>query len=336
MSKKVEPNGIVSVIIPIYQAEKYIKRCVFSVINQTYKDVEILLIDDGSTDNSLNICNELAQEDSRIRVLHQENSGVATARNRGIDCASGEYIFFLDSDDWIEKETLYELKTAMEDSSSDICFCGFCYVNEGDDRKRISSSSAENEIHTFMNEKFWELYWDTILFNIGTKLYKSKIIEEANIRFHTDMVVYEDVQFCMEYIEHTKKVRVMWQEFYNYFVGNNDSATCRYLCDFWASTELFCRFLLEKFGSNDSDAKSAILRCLFRAFLQECHNPQLNKSDFLRSLEENCFMIEKQTNVDGCAMKGKTLPENLFCGLVHFRTKTILWWLTLFVSKRSR
>ena len=331
-----EPNGIVSVIIPIYQAEKYIKRCVYSVINQTYKDIEILLIDDGSTDNSLIICNELALKDSRIRVFQQENCGVATARNRGIDCAIGEYIFFLDSDDWIEEETLCELKNSMEKSSADICVCGFRYVNQGGYEKRISPQGAENEINTFMNENFWELYWNAILFNIGTKLYKRRIIEEANIRFHTDMVVYEDIQFCMEYLERAKRVQVIWQDFYNYFVGNNDSATCRYLGDFWASTVLFCRFLYGKFGSNDADAKSAILRCLFRAYLQECHNPQLNKSVFFRSIEENCFMIEKQTNADGCAMKGKTLAEKLFCGLVHFRAKTILWWLALLVSKRSR
>ncbi|HJA50079.1 MAG TPA: glycosyltransferase, partial [Candidatus Fusicatenibacter intestinipullorum] len=94
----------ISVIIPVYNVEKYLKRCLDSVINQTYKNLEIILIDDGSTDNSGKICDEYAQKDERIIVIHKENGGVSSARNKGLDICIGDYISFIDSDDWINLE----------------------------------------------------------------------------------------------------------------------------------------------------------------------------------------------------------------------------------------
>ena len=102
-------NEIVSVIVPVYQAEKYIERCVNSLIHQTYHNLEIILIDDGSKDNSFNICKRLAEDDVRIKVFHNDNQGVASTRNQGLDYAGGQYIYFLDSDDWIGKDTLSEM-----------------------------------------------------------------------------------------------------------------------------------------------------------------------------------------------------------------------------------
>ena len=93
---------MISVIIPVYNCEKYIKKCIESILNQTYKDLEVIVIDDGSKDSSLNICNKLMKEDYRLTVIHQENQGVSSARNKGLENAQGEYIVFVDGDDWVE------------------------------------------------------------------------------------------------------------------------------------------------------------------------------------------------------------------------------------------
>ena len=104
----------VSIIVPIYNVEKYLKKCVNSIINQTYKSLEIILVDDGSPDRSGALCDRLAEKDSRIRVIHKANGGVSTARNAGIEAATGEYICFVDSDDWLPENAVWDLLSLSE------------------------------------------------------------------------------------------------------------------------------------------------------------------------------------------------------------------------------
>ena len=116
---------MISVIVPIYNTEKYLKRALNSLLKQTYQDLEILLIDDGSTDSSLKICQEYAKKDHRIKVFHQENKGVSVVRNFGLSVAKGEYISFLDSDDYMEPNMLQTLYQNLIDTESDISVCHY-------------------------------------------------------------------------------------------------------------------------------------------------------------------------------------------------------------------
>lgn len=123
-------NKMVSIVIPVYNLQNYLEECIQSLINQSWKDIEILLIDDGSTDNSSVLCDDLAKKDKRIRVLHKKNGGVSSARNAGISMAKGEYITFIDGDDWVSEkyiETLYHLITSY---SADVVASGFFYTYE--------------------------------------------------------------------------------------------------------------------------------------------------------------------------------------------------------------
>ena len=113
----------VSIIIPIFNTETFLKRCVSSVIDQTLKDIEIILVDDGSTDNSGNICDEFAQKDSRVKVIHKKNEGVGIARNSGINIAKGGYIGFVDSDDWVDADMYETLYNAAKENGADIVMC---------------------------------------------------------------------------------------------------------------------------------------------------------------------------------------------------------------------
>ena len=121
---------LISVIVPIYKVEEYLDRCVESLINQTYKNLEIILVDDGSPDNCPQMCEAWAQKDSRIKVVHKENGGLSDARNAGFEVATGDIISFIDSDDWIEPEMFETMLSQMEKDDSDIVSCGVNWVEE--------------------------------------------------------------------------------------------------------------------------------------------------------------------------------------------------------------
>lgn len=139
-------NPLISVIIPVYKVENFLHRCVDSVINQTYKNLEIILIDDGSPDNCGNICDEYANKDTRIKVIHQENQGLSGARNSGLNIAKGEYIYFIDSDDYIKKNTFEDMINFSEFGKYDIVIGQMCYLYSGNKIKENKNLKYCNDI----------------------------------------------------------------------------------------------------------------------------------------------------------------------------------------------
>lgn len=123
-------NDLITIVVPVYNVERYLYKCVNSIINQTYKNMEIILVDDGSTDKSSLICDELAKQDSRIVVLHKQNGGLSSARNAGIEFAKGKYIGFIDSDDYIDERMFELLHNALIDNNADLSVCNYSWVNE--------------------------------------------------------------------------------------------------------------------------------------------------------------------------------------------------------------
>lgn len=170
---------MISVIVPIYNVEKYMNRCIESIRCQTYTDLEIILIDDGSTDTSPQICDNWANKDSRIRVIHKSNGGLADARNAGIEVAKGEYISFIDSDDYIEKDMLTLLFNSLISEGADIAVCGINYVTNG----TIERISCLNYPHIYSREEALKLHLSSNTFNASAcnKLYKRYLFN--NIRF---------------------------------------------------------------------------------------------------------------------------------------------------------
>ena len=171
-------DELISVIVPIYNVEKQLKRCINSIINQTYKNIQILLIDDGSKDSSGKICDDFSKYDTRIVVLHQDNVGVSAARNKGIELAKGRYICFIDSDDYIEKNYIEELYQLMRDEKIDlgICDLNYKYTNKEDcwstvGEKTINLKNVSEEIFLELNEKY-------LLYGPYNKIFKSSIIKK--------------------------------------------------------------------------------------------------------------------------------------------------------------
>ena len=143
----------ISVIVPVYNVEQYLERCVDSIINQTYKNLEIILVNDGSTDNSGQLCDELAKKDSRIRVIHKENGGVSEARNFGVKEISGEYVIFIDSDDYINKRMINVLYSQIKLEEADVSVCGVMNVYENN---HIPQARNINEYLILNNEGFFK------------------------------------------------------------------------------------------------------------------------------------------------------------------------------------
>lgn len=213
----------ISVIIPVYNVELYIRKCLDSVIFQTYRNLEIIIIDDGSKDNSRTICNEYAEKDSRIFVIHQDNAGLAAARNAGLDRASGEWIAFLDSDDWIEPEmyeTLFHLALA---NNADIASCKTRIVTlEGN----IKALSDDNSITILEPEEMIAglLTQQKVRFEVWNKLWRRSLI--GDIRFKVGQVS-EDVYFDRVLFLKANRMVHIDRTLHNYLVsrpGNTNSS----------------------------------------------------------------------------------------------------------------
>lgn len=202
---------MISVVVPVYKVEKYIEKCVESILNQSFKDFELLLIDDGSPDNCPHICDEYAKKYSNIRVIHKENGGLSDARNTGIICAKGEYITFIDSDDFVSDcylETLYGL---LIRHGADIAVCGIEVYKKDCEIK----SKAEGSIHIFSGTEAFEqmLYQRFIDTSACAILLKTQLANENLFpvgRYH------EDDFTTYKYYLHSKKVVITTQKLYYY------------------------------------------------------------------------------------------------------------------------
>lgn len=211
----------VSIIIPIYKAEKYLPACLDSVIRQTYTDLEIILVDDESPDRCGEICEEYAGQDSRIKVIHKKNEGVSKARNAGLAVATGEYVQFVDSDDYLENNMTQRLVSAMEEQNADLVLCGFYEKNLNFSRVSKSEETpgiyhVKDFVKNIMNNPYSFHYG--VLWN---KLYRREKLE--NVFFHTDMDFGEDFIFNLQYLKAVKNIAVIEDPLYYYVRYNMDS-----------------------------------------------------------------------------------------------------------------
>lgn len=199
----------ISVIVPIYNTERYLHRCIDSILAQTYTNFELLLIDDGSTDSSGAICDEYAQKESRVRVFHKENGGVSSARNLGLDKASGEWIAFVDSDDWLRDRYL-EAFISQLDQNSQIIIQGIEIVGIHRENVNIPLLPSIDFLDTILlMSKYGCLGY------VFAKLFKKSIIDEINIRYNLSYVFCEDEHFVLMYLSKVSSIVVVKEK--NYF-----------------------------------------------------------------------------------------------------------------------
>lgn len=212
----------ISVIVPVYKVEKYIGDCVGSITNQTFDDFELILVDDGSPDNSGAICDELARADSRITVFHTENGGVSRARNFGMLKAKGEWICFIDSDDYVDKTYLEDFMSA--EKSSDLIMQGYKRFYNG----RILSSVDFEDLKTENTEEILACSeYKHIINSPCFKLFKRSIINGHALAFDTGVSFGEDHLFSLSYVKYVNRVTYSNAKGYNYRITDSESLTRR-------------------------------------------------------------------------------------------------------------
>lgn len=209
----------ISVVIPAYNVGIYIDECIKSILNQTYKNYEVIIVNDGSTDNTLKVCNKY-KENANIKIITQKNKGVSIARNRGIDEATGKYIVFVDPDDIVSKYYLETLSKNVKDDNVDMVVCGYTTdisliyknINNSDIIKRIYT--GEQFLEMLIDNNFKECY-------IWNKIYKKSILTNNSVYFPENISVWEDMSFLVEYIRKTNNIYIVEDKLYFYRIREN-------------------------------------------------------------------------------------------------------------------
>lgn len=218
-------NPLISVIVPVYNVEQYLKKCVDSIINQTYLNIEILLVDDGSTDNSGKICDEIKKRDKRIKVIHKENGGLSDARNTGLDIFKGEYVTFVDSDDWINEEYISYLYGLIKKYNVELSVCEIINIT---DSGKILNKNLENLQEFTLDEKeaVHELLKSELFStSVCGKLYNRKIF--LNRRFPIGKL-YEDIPVTYDILLKGVKLAFGARGLYYYLTRNNSITTIKF------------------------------------------------------------------------------------------------------------
>lgn len=226
-------SNLISILMPVYNGQEYLEETVLSILNQSYKEFELIIIDDGSSDNTKAICDNLEKVDKRIKIIHKKNTGVSHTRNVALDNASGEYIAFIDSDDSVYKDYLKILLSSMEKSNGQLAVCGF-------KERKISANGQVEELsrvfcpkEVIAMEDMKDLIMDFgnsgLLNPLWNKLYSREIIEKNNIRFKEDVETGEDFIFNLQYFRKIKNICFSKEELYYYIRRNNNSITYQYI-----------------------------------------------------------------------------------------------------------
>lgn len=240
---------LISIIIPVYNVEKYLRQCIESVLNQDYKELEIILVDDGSTDRSGEICDEYANQYMNIKVVHKKNEGLGLARNTGLEYINGKYVTFLDSDDYIDSNLVSKLYEGIQNNNVDMCKSGFRRIT--DEKQILAFVSYEDKIYEGVkakNELFPRMIGsmpdkkDSIEMCVCAAMYNSDVIKNNNLVFPSErQYISEDLVFNIHYMQHAKGACTISYVGYNYRL-NPASLTQRYREDRF---EAFCFFYRE-------------------------------------------------------------------------------------------
>ena len=301
-----EKNVKVSIIMPVYKVEEYVGKAIESIQAQTLTDWEFLVVDDGTPDRSGEICDEYAAKDERIRVIHKENGGAPSARNLAIDMAKGEYLYFLDSDDWAEPTMLEEMYHLAKRDNAQLVVAGFyidTYIGNGE--YMTDDYVVEDAVYSSREEfrrNAYKLFDKNLLYTPWNKLFEAKYIMENNLRFPTTF--WDDFPFNLSIVRDVERVTVTSGQYYHFLRARTESETAAYrpgmyekreeehgwmqeLYRYWkvadhASTEMVARRYVERFigcVENVTNPKSGMSEKEKRQEIRKMlENPRLDKS----------------------------------------------------------
>lgn len=306
MSKQMNiTQPLISVVVPVYNVEKYLRECLDSILAQTYQNIEVILVDDGSKDSSGVICDEYAQRHENFRVVHKENAGLGMARNTGLEYVNGEYVTFVDSDDYIAPELIETLAYHMSEKRVDICKGGFARVT--DDHHILSSLSYEEEKYEgeLARKEFLPRMLgskpdkkDSIEMCVWGAVYKTAHIKKYGIRFPSEReVISEDLVFNIDYMQYADGAYIT--SFLGYFYRVNwNSLTKSYRADRFEAVKHFYRVVYEKLenlGYNQSEIQR--LQRLFFVYVRMCIAQEIPERSH-KTKADNLMKIKMMCNDD--------------------------------------
>ena len=327
-------NDLISVIVPVYNTKNYLDECINSILKQTYVKLEILIIDDGSTDETGDMCERYLDIDDRVKVYHKANEGLGLTRNYGIKKSNGKYICFIDSDDKIENNFVEHLYTEMIKNHVDVCKAGFTRFADNNILKKIQyagvvykGDEAKTEFLPRLIGSSPEKH-DSVEMAVCGVLYKADIIKGHSIEFPSERVlIYEDMIFNIKYFQYANGGCLTSSTGYYYRV-NEFSLTMSYRQDRFEAYKKFYQYvneLLISFGY-DIDTTLRLDRyffiCLRKCLQQESHNP--NKSNITRNIKEICSDETVKTILEQYPIHKLGYKQKVFLLLIKAKAVSIL------------
>lgn len=271
-------NDLISVIVPIYNVQKYLSKCIDSIINQIYNNIEIILIDDGSTDECGKICEQYAKKDKRIKVFHENNKGVSAARNKGIQNSTGNYIMFVDADDFIDLDMIKKLYIAIKEENADIVICG---TKDVDERGNIISKSKENEKVILTNIEALKYMLNEEPYNsvCWGKIYRKELFNKY--KFNTNIKIAEDLEILYKIFFDSNKIVYLPDRMYNWLVRYN-SVTKEKFNDDWKKEIYICEEIIQFTKKNCKQIEDYAIKRFIR----------INVSCLIKALKNNTEVEE--------------------------------------------
>ena len=296
---------MVSVIIPIYNRQKYLARCFDSIINQTVSDLEVILVDDGSADDSGRICDVYAEKDKRFRVIHKENGGVSSARNSGIDMMSGDYCCFVDSDDYVFENFIFVLLNNLKLHNCDISVCGLSKTDAAMNSNSVTVLNHSEAQLSLFNER------DGIKGYIGGKLFKTDIIKKKNIRFDENQALAEDLLFLFDYLmcsQSENAVCVSESKLYYYENSSAGALAQRGQADEfrekWCDAVTACEKILQKVPKEEKRLRRAVklektMQCVTMIYIMANYDEEERRRSYKKFLLKNLipYLLSKSFSI---------------------------------------
>lgn len=336
-----ETNIKISVIMPVYGVEKYVGKAIESIQNQTLKDVEIIMVDDGSKDKSGEICDEYAKKDSRIRVIHKENGGAPSARNAAIPRAKGKYLYFMDPDDWAEEDMLMHMYKLAEKHDAQLVVTGFYidtyysendYISEAvfvDDALYEDARHFRENAYRYINRNLLNTPWN--------KLYRKDYIWENQLLFPD--VLWDDWPFNVEVIRNVDRVAVSKECFYHFLRARAESETAKYYPKLYEKREsehTMERQLFEEWEVYDDDTEEMLCRRYIERFIgcvENLTNPNcdLNKKEVYKEIGK--MLQNPRVGYSVSVAKPNSKYMKLMLVPVRLKSPRLLYLECSFISK---
>lgn len=310
MDDKVISDKLISIIVPVYNVEKYLKKCVYSILNQSYKNLEVILVNDGSTDNSGKICDELSREDSRINAYHKDNGGLSDARNYGVAKANGEYVGFVDSDDYIDQYMYENLYKAIRKYNTQIAECGITRVYKNNKLR----PHYDGEEYSLVVDR--EGYLKEYLENrkvYGAAVCKLLSIDLAKVLKFPDGKVYEDVFYTLELLKKVDKYTLISGNYYYYYIRGNSITTKTF-----SSRDMDYIEIIDKIGEYTLNNYTKLKEKLFirQGFAYLSIFNQIIQLNDYRQIPEYSILIGKLKNIRSNIIFNKLAPKSLKIAII--------------------